>query len=83
MCSCGDTSLLIFNKMDKINHSRLARVFYMDQTYEWLFSHSLSDSVRTVNRGFTMTDDILDKAYKGLKPKKLNVKDGKGKKQQK
>ena len=82
MCSCGDTSLLIFNKMDKINHSRLARVFYMDQTYEWLFSHALNDSIRTVNRDYTMTNDILDKAYKGLKPKKLPTKDGKAKKKQ-
>lgn len=80
MCSCGDTSLLMFNKMEKVNHSRLARVFYMDQTYDWLLSHSLNDSVRTINREYTMTNEILDKAYKGLRPRKLNVKDGKGKK---
>ena len=80
MCSCGDTSLLIFNKLENINHSKLARVFYMDQTYEWLFSHALNDSVRTVNRDYSMTKEILDKAYKGLRPKKLKVKDRKGKK---
>lgn len=80
MCSCGDTSLLIFNRMEKINHAQLARVFYMDQTYDWLFSHSLCDSVRCVNRDYTMSKSILDKAYKGLKPKKLRTKDSKGKK---
>ena len=80
MCSCGDTSLLIFNRMEKINHAQLAMVFYMDQTYDWLFSHSLNDSVRAVNRDYTMSKAILDKAYKGLKPKKLRTKDSKGKK---
>ena len=82
MCSCGDTSLLIFNKLEQTNHSRLARVFYMDQTYDWLFSHSLSDSVRTVNREYTMNKEVLDKAYKGLKPRKLRTKDNKAKKKQ-
>lgn len=77
MCSCGDTCLLIFDKLEKVNHSRLARVFYLDQTYEWLFSHALNDSVREVNRDFVMTKEVLDKAYKGLKPRKLDVKDSK------
>ncbi|MBR4392263.1 MAG: LysM peptidoglycan-binding domain-containing protein [Bacteroidales bacterium] len=77
MCACGDTSMLIFDKLEKTNHSRLARIFYMDQTYEWLFSHSLSDSIRTVNREYVMNKEILDKAYTGLKRTKLNVKDSK------
>ena len=66
MCACGDTSRLIFNKMKGINHTRLARIFYLDQTYEWLFSHSLSDSARMANKSFTITDALLKDAYANL-----------------
>lgn len=66
MCACGDTSRLIFNKMKGVNHTRLARVFYLDQTYEWLFSHSLSDSARVANKSFTMTNALLKDAYANL-----------------
>lgn len=77
MCACGDTSMLIFEKLEKVNHSRLARIFYLEQTYDWLFSHSLSDSIKEVNRCYSMTKDILDDAYKNLKRTKLNIKDSK------
>ena len=66
MCACGDTSRLIFNKMKGVNHTRLARNFYLDQTYEWLFSHSLSDSARMANKSFTITDALLKDAYANL-----------------
>ena len=66
MCACGDTSRLIFNKMKGVNHTRLARIFYLDQTYEWLFSHSLSDSARMANKSFTITDALLKDAYANL-----------------
>lgn len=79
MCSCGDTSLLIFDRLEKVNHSRLARVFYLDQTYDWLFSHSLSDSIKTSNHIYSMSKDVLDKAYKGLHRTNLDVKDSKPK----
>jgi LysM repeat protein len=69
MCACGDTSRLIFNKMKGVNHTRLARVFYLDQTYEWLFSHSLSDSARVANKSYTMTNAILKDAYTHLEKK--------------
>ena len=77
MCACGDTCLLLFDKLEKVNHSRLARVFYMEQTYEWLFSHSLTDTVRQVNRDFQMNKEVLDNAYKGLKKTKIKTKDSK------
>lgn len=77
MCACGDTSMLIFEKLEKVNHSRLARIFYLEQTYDWLFSHSLTDSVKEVNRCYSMSKDILDDAYKDLKRTKLNIKDSK------
>jgi predicted esterase/LysM repeat protein len=79
MCMCGDTSLLIFDRLEKINHSQLAGVFYLDQTYEWLFSHSLSDSIKTSNHIYPMNKEILDKAFKGLRKTNLDVKDSRPK----
>lgn len=48
------------------NHSRLARIFYMPQTYNWLFSHSLQDEGRPVKKTFSLTDAVIDNAYKGF-----------------
>lgn len=64
--SCGDTTRLIYNRLEGENHSRLARVFYLKQTYEWLFSHSLKDKDRPVNRSFTMSTDLLEVAYDNM-----------------
>ena len=64
--SCGDTTRLIYDRMEGVNHTRLARVFYLDQTYEWLFSHSLKDKDRRVNREFDMSTDLLDMAYENF-----------------
>jgi len=66
MKNCGDTTLLRFDKLKNVNHSRLARVFYLDETYEWLFSHSLTDSVRSVNQDCAITVATLKDAFKDL-----------------
>ena len=72
--ACGDTTRLIYDRLEGVNHSRLARVFYLDQTYEWLFSHSLKDKGRPVNRSFSMSTDLLDLAYEDFDPKfKVNI----------
>ena len=61
--SCGDTTRLIYNRLEGENHSRLARVFYLEQTYKWLFSHSLLDKDRPVNRSYSMSTELLNVAY--------------------
>ena len=66
MIECGDTSRLVFDKLKHVNHTRLARVFYLEQTYEWLFSHSLSDSALMVNKNYSMNNAILGTAYDNL-----------------
>ena len=66
MCVCGDTSRLIFDKLEKVNHTSLARIFYFEQTYDWLFSHSLTDVSRPVNRDYTMSKELLKTAYDDL-----------------
>ena len=64
--ACGDTTRLIYHRLEGVSHARLARVFYLEQTYEWLFSHSLKDKDRRVNREFDMSTDILDMAYENF-----------------
>ena len=61
--SCGDTTRLIYDRIEGVNHSRLARVFYLKQTYDWLFSHSLKDRGRPVNRSYSMSTELLEVAY--------------------
>lgn len=72
MCLCGDTSRLIFNKLDKVNHTSLVRVFYMQQTYDWLFSHALTDSLRIANKDFSISKALLSSAYDDL-PNKSEI----------
>ena len=67
--SCGDTTRLIYDRLEGVNHSRLARVFYLKQTYDWLFSHSLKDRGRPVNRSYSMSTDLLDVAYDNMDEK--------------
>ncbi|MBR3946076.1 MAG: LysM peptidoglycan-binding domain-containing protein [Bacteroidales bacterium] len=66
MIACGDTSRLIFDRLSGVNHSRLARMFYLPDTYEWLFSHSLADSARQVNRNVPIDNATMELAYKNL-----------------
>ena len=82
MCSCGDTSRLMYDRMKGVNHSQLARVFYLDQTYDWLFEHSLADSARLVDKSYAITTSIMKDAYANLdKSFKLNIVDSKGTKE--
>ena len=78
MASCGDTCRLIFNKVPKASHSTLARVFYLDETYEWLLSHSLTDPKRQVNKNYQITTSALNAAYNSMtKDFKFKVIDSK------
>ena len=63
MIECGDTTRLIFDKLPHEGHSHLARIFYLESTYDWLFEHSLMDSLRPVNRDYTISSAIMNKAY--------------------
>lgn len=59
MGNCDTTARLIWTPLKGANHGRLARIFYLPKTYEWLFSHSLADSARTVNRDYDITVEEL------------------------
>ena len=66
---CGDTTRLIYDRLEGVNHSRLARVFYLKQTYDWLFSHSLKQKGRPVNRSYSMSNDLLEVAHDDMDEK--------------
>ena len=67
--SCGDTTRLLYDRLEGVNHSRLARVFYLKQTYDWLFSHSLKQKGRPVNRSYSMSKDLLEVALNDMDEK--------------
>ena len=62
----GDESRLIYTRLQGVDHGRPARLFYMFQTYDWLFSHSTKDPDRTVCRDFEITPELLKNAYHEL-----------------
>jgi predicted peptidase len=49
------------------NHGTPARIFYLKKTYEWLFSHSLVDKNRPVNRDISIDLSDIHKAYSDIR----------------
>ena len=62
MRACGPSPLLLFDLLPKVNHTRLARIFYLDQTYDWLFAHTLDN--RVLNTDYTIDNEAMRNAYK-------------------
>jgi len=58
--------LLRFDWLPGANHGRLARIFYLDETYKWLFEHTKGDNPQQVNRDIIINLDVMSRAYKGL-----------------
>lgn len=59
-------SRLRYTWLEGCNHSILARVFLMQEVYDWMFSHSLDDPGRPVCRDYEVTPDDLNNIYKHL-----------------
>jgi len=59
-------SLLLYTWLQGGSHGAPARLFYMQRTYDWLFSHSLNDSVRFVNKDYSVSMADLTHAYENL-----------------
>lgn len=59
------TPRLIYDRVPGMNHSQPARFFYLDDSYEWLLSHSLDDPGRPVSARFDITG-AARYAYAGL-----------------
>ncbi len=62
----GNDSRLRYDWLQGANHGAPARIFYLKKTYEWLFSHSLSDKNRPVNKDFDIGLSDLRKAYQDV-----------------
>lgn len=63
--SNNDTRLR-FDWLKGASHGALARILYMNKTYEWLFSHSLLDEGRPVNKSIKIEKSDLSKAYRDM-----------------
>lgn len=62
----GNDSRLIYDWWQGANHGTPARVFYLKKTYLWLFSHSLVDKDRPVNRDIDISMGDIRKAYSDI-----------------
>lgn len=62
------TSRLIYDRIPGMNHSRPARVFYLPELYDWLFSHNLNEDGRPLHETVRMTEDLMKNAYQGIHP---------------
>lgn len=74
MAECGDTSLLRFGKLPGQSHSALAKIFYIKETYQWLFSHSKTDSPRKVNKDVTIDVNAMSAAYQNIDRNAIKLK---------
>lgn len=70
----SDTSRLIWTRLQGLNHGQLVYAFYLDETYQWLFSHSLTDNGRRVNRSFSLSPSNINKSVYGkIRNNKTNL----------
>ena len=65
--SKGMDKLLRYDWMQGGSHGVYARCFYLQKTYDWLFSHSLGDKPRQVDRTFDITREDINQTYAELK----------------
>lgn len=74
----GNDTRLLYDWWQGANHGAPARLFYLRKTYEWLFSHSLLDGERPVNRDISIRYEDLRRVYNDIKrgANNLEVIDG-------
>ena len=79
MKSGGKTPRLRYKELWGVKHSLLARVFYLEECYDWLFDHSLKGR-RKVNRWINISRKDMKEAYEGLQrgSVKYDIIDSKG-----
>lgn len=63
----GHDQLLRYDWLPGGSHGTPARLFYLQKTYDWLFSHSLHDTPRVVDRSFDIGMDDIRQTYQELK----------------
>lgn len=60
----GNAPRLIYDRVQGMNHGGPARMFYLPESYDWLFKHSLKDEGRFASEAFALNTGLLKKAYK-------------------
>lgn len=65
--------LLMYSELKGIDHGRPARLFYRQETYNWLLKHRLDD--RTVDRSFTITAKTVNEPYRIARKGKLSLEE--------
>lgn len=65
--NAGNDRLLRYTWIPGGSHSVLARLFYLQKTYDWLFAHSLGDRPRTTDRSFDITTGDIESTYRELR----------------
>lgn len=63
----GNDTRLRYEWLQGGNHGTPARIFYLKKTYEWLFSHSLVDKDRPVNKDIDIDFSDIHKAYSDIR----------------
>lgn len=63
----GNDKLLRYDWVKGGSHGLLARLFYMQKTYDWLFAHSLKDKPRSIDRSFEIDREDIARTYQELK----------------
>lgn len=64
----GCDSLLRYDWLKGASHGDPARILYLKQTYDWLFSHSLDDNPRYLEKDIPISMSDLKTAYEYLEP---------------
>ena len=57
---------LIYSRLKGYDHSQPCRLFYMFETYDWLFSHSLADENRPLNKEIYIGPRNIPQAYRRM-----------------
>ena len=71
----GLDKLLRYDWVQGGSHGYLARVFYLQKTYDWLFSHSLDDKPRVVDHSFDIDRQDIQTTYQDLRKMDMYEKD--------
>lgn len=62
----GKPERLIYSRLKGYNHGQPARIFYMEEAYEWLFEHRLTDEGRPVCKDISIGTHNIPHAYRSL-----------------
>ncbi|MCM1484408.1 MAG: prolyl oligopeptidase family serine peptidase, partial [Muribaculaceae bacterium] len=63
----GDAPRLIYDRIPGMNHSQPARLFYLQESYDWLLGHTLKDKTRKPRETFAISSEMMRSAYSDLK----------------